>query len=41
MSEEQLKQIIKQYVEENKIKEIKIFIEELYAGKKQVDIEMR
>lgn len=38
LNKELIQKIIKQYVEQNNIKEINIYIDDLYAGKKKVEV---
>ena len=41
MTKKEIEQILKEYVEENNIREMRIYITDLYNGKKKVDVNVR
>lgn len=41
MTKEELEKILKEYAEENNIREMHIYITDLYNGKKKVDVNVR
>ena len=41
MTKKELEQILKEYAEKNNIREMRIYITDLYKGKKKVDLNVR
>lgn len=41
MDKKELEKILKEYVEKNNIREMRIYITDLYDGKKKVDVNVR
>lgn len=41
MTKEEIEKILKEYAEENNIREMRIHITDLYNGKKKVDVNVR
>ena len=41
MTKKELEKILKEYIEENNIKEMQVMITDLYDGKKHVEVKVR